>query len=187
MSIAEITVTQDARKRPPATDSGPWTDWQPLWEAGGPHALQETHSPTEAVTLRQGAERRLWQSQRRIVDARLWATLEGRRQDAALQIAHAFEAMSRGLGYTLSNWERLPGARSHNNASEAHARLVGDYAEWAKRCALAKISHAMVLDILVFGKGLKQSDGERRMRKGSARKNLLKGLEIYCHLKGWRV
>lgn len=173
---------------PPAfPSSDAWEDWQPQWGEGGkttPHRLQETHSPTEAGTASRGA-RTTESHRRRIVDARLWEGMTPAQQDAAIVLSRAYEMMTRGLGYAASNWQRIPGSRNPSNISTTHARLVTEYVDWTKRCHQRDISHAMILDILVFGVSLAHSDRDRRVRKGTSRKNLLEGLSLYCEMKGW--
>lgn len=172
----------------------PWADWHPQWPAqktksgtgrapADVHARQETLAPTEAVRLRGKEEDGT--ARRRIVDARLWDAMSAAQQDAALQIALAFETMGRGLGYVSSDWQRIPGARGAGNAGAAHSRLIHGYVEWTKQCHREKISHAMIVDILVFGFSCRQQDRDRRLRSGSARKNLMDGLTLYCLLQGW--
>ena len=165
----------------------PWSDWKPVWtgKKRTPQDIQERHSPTEQVALRLTAERPLHKSQRRIVDGRLWEAMTLIQQDAAIEIATAFEMMGRGMGYVLSNWQRLPGCRGQANVSEAHARMINIYTEWAQKCARQKISHAMIVDVLCFGFSCRMIDHDRRLRNGSTRDNLLQGLSLYCLLRGW--
>ncbi len=66
-----------------------------------------------------------------------------------------------------------------------HARLINAYVEWAKRCAKAKVSHSMIIDILSFGFSCRALDRDRRLGKGSSRQNLMEGLSLYCELRGW--
>ncbi|MDY0008592.1 MAG: hypothetical protein RBS08_02690 [Bdellovibrionales bacterium] len=147
------------------------------------HMQQEKQSPTAAVRLRGAGEDVA--ARRRIVDARLWDAMTTAQQDAALQIAEAFETMGRGLGYVTSDWQRIPGACGAGNAGAAHSRLIYGYIEWTKQCHREKISHAMIVDILVFGVSCRQQDRDRRLRSGSARRNLMDGLTLYCLLQGW--
>lgn len=176
-------------KRPAAPDflKDPWEDWKPLWtgKKRTVQDMQERHSPTEQVSVRLTAERRLHKSQRRIVDARLWEGMSAVQQDAAIEIAMAHEMLGRGMGYVLSNWQRIPGCSGPSNISEAHARLINFYTGWAQKCAKQKISHAMVIDVLCFGFSCRMLDHDRRQRPGGTRENLMKGLSLYCDLRGW--
>lgn len=169
----------------------PWAEWRPQWLGKNApektvHDHQEKHSPTEAVTIRQSATRTQHQGYQRIVEAKLWGAMTPPQQDAAQHIATAFETMGRGLGYVTSNWQRIPGCTGQGNISESHARLISGYVEWAKRCHKEKISHSMILDILIYGHSCRRVDQDRRIRSGTARKNLMEGLVLYCLLQGWR-
>lgn len=189
---------QPPRPPHPMIENDPWADWKPQWAAKNKDkqkstvkpahnvdapAHQERQNPTEAVRLRGAYEGDA--ARRRIVDARLWDAMSPTQQDAALQIAEAYETMGRGLGYVTSDWQRIPGASGVGNAGAAHSRLIHGYIEWTKQCHREKISHAMIIDILVFGFSCRQQDRDRRLRRGSARKNLMDGLTLYCLLQGW--
>lgn len=165
----------------------PWEDWKPLWtgKKRTPQDMQERHLPTEEVAVRLTADRKMHRSQRRIVDARLWDAMTDTQQNAALSIAAAFEMMGRGMGYVTSNWQRIPGCSGQSNVSEAHARMIREYVEWAEKCAKKKISHSMIIDILCFGFSCRMVDRDRRLKNGSARENLMMGLSLYCLLRGW--
>lgn len=180
-----ITTIDD--KRPKTQTQDPWADWKPQWQARtkSPHDLQERHSPTETATIRPSAQAPAQENRRRIVDARLWGAMTPAQQNAALEIATAFDMMGRGMGYVISNWERIPGCRSTETAADVHARLINTYVGWANRCAKEKISHAMVVDVLCFGFSCRMIDQDRRLRNGSTRQNLLDGLTLYCTLRGW--
>lgn len=164
-----------------------WTGWKPDWTPGAdtPHRRQEAHSASENVTLRNGNTKEKHDSRRRITDARLWDAMSGAQQDAALNIAFAFETMGKGLGYVTSNWERIPGSSGPGTAADMHARLIHGYVEWTKLCAREKVSHSMIIDILVFGFSCRALDQDRRTARGFSRQNLLAGLSLYCKMKGW--
>lgn len=106
---------------PPQQD--PWEDWQPQWQkkrkqSASVHEQQESHSPTQPAaqsTIQPtlppasgGARQRSCPQtpQRRILDARLWEALTPAQQNAAQQIARDYDVMSRGLGYSNSDWTR---------------------------------------------------------------------------------
>ena len=63
--------------------------------------------------------------------------------------------------------------------------MVNFYIEWAQKCARKKISHAMVVDVLCFGFSCRMIDHDRRLKNGGTRENLLRGLLLYCSLRGW--
>lgn len=159
-----------------------WEGWKPDWQ-GSPHGLQERHSPTIDIILRGVSDA----GRRRIVDLRLWESLAPPQQDAALDIAHACNLLSRGIGFAQSDWEKLPGAGNGMDIGSEMAQLSGLYAAWAKACRMAHINHESILDILVFGQNCRTQDRDRRLRSGSSKKNLVAGLSAYCRLRGWPV
>ena len=164
-------------------DAG-WDGWKPEWQPQKPeitpHMLQERHSPTEPVTTRSRTV-----AQRRVTDARLWDSMTGAQQQAAQDIAFAFESMTQGLGFTTVNWQRLPGCRGPNNAVECRERILADYVVWTKLCHKEDVSHSMIIDVLVFGFACRALDHDRRVASGWSRRNLLRGLAAYCKMKGW--
>jgi len=155
-----------------------WREWKPQWtgENKTPHDLQEKQAPS--VAQPDG-------SHRRIVDARLWNSLAPLQQEAAMLIAASFDLVTSGNGYATSNWQRLPGSRGSGNISEARARLINIYFDWARKCQERKISHAMIVDVLSFGHACRTVDRNRRLKNGSAKINLLRGLSLYCEMRGW--
>lgn len=163
------------------TQEPTWDGWKPDWQ-GNPHAVQERHSPTINVILRGVSDA----GRRRIIDLRLWESLSPPQQDAALEIAHACRLLSRGIGYAQSDWERLPGASAHDMGSEM-AQLSGLYAAWARACRTGHVWHEAIVDILVFGQSCGAQDRDRKLRRGSSKRNLIAGLSLYCRLRGWPV
>lgn len=163
-----------------------WHGWSPDWKnpAQSPHARQETHSPTERVSVRAGAARTVDTCSRRVSDARLWDSLSVPQQDAAREIARGYRLLSSGLGYTLSDWERVPGSRTHN-AVNGQQHAVRDYADWVKRCDREGVSHSLIVDILFFGFSCRALDRDCRARTGMARANLGRGLALFCRMRGW--
>jgi hypothetical protein len=155
-----------------------WEDWKPQWTGTKqtPHDIQEKHSPTKKQPDK---------NQRRVVDARLWEGMTAAQQDAAVEIVNSYDMMTSGMGYVTSNWQRIPGCRGSGNIAEAHARMMNFYMEWARKCAVQKISHAMVVDVLCCGFPCRLIDRDRRLKNGATQKNLLRGLSLYCELRGW--
>ena len=165
-----------------------WADWAPVWRqdakaAAGVHDWQEAKSPTiEMAHPDPACQHKI---RRRFMDARLWGDMTEPQQRAAQRIATSYEAMSAGLGRVTSDWTRVPGS-GQSAMSDGQSRFLDNYMDWATACAREKLSHAMVLDILCFGKSCRTVDTERRQRKGNARENLMAALSLYARLQGWR-
>ena len=155
-----------------------WEDWHPLWNKNSntPHYFQEQHSPTKKI--------KNTNIHSRIIDLRLWNSMSAEQQDAALEISSAFETLTKGIGYTNSKWDKLPGSKNFN-ISELHADLINSYMKWAEECIKRQIKHAVIVDILCFGLSCYDCDKRRRIRKGKSKENLLAGLALYCKLRGW--
>lgn len=183
MSSASAAAPSGPQDEEEGGDS--WRGWAPA-EGRGPHAQQERHSPTQSVLLRLSGGRAVQEGRRRVVDARLWEAMTPAQQDAAVEIVFSFQAMSRGLGFAQARLDRLPGGRGGRNPVEPQGAIVGSYVDWARACQAEKVSHAMIVDILVMGLSLSQCDRERRTRKGAARANLMAGLDIYARARGWQ-
>lgn len=187
-----MTTTKDktGKKTPsaPLAPFDPWAGWQPRAGLGNktPHDFQEQHSPTETVELRGHGQRTTDRHQRRLLDARLWDSLTPPQQDAALEIAATYQRFSGSLGYKMMDPHRLPGGqKSPDDPSVHQTHILSLYFDWAKTCQKQKHSHAMTVDILVFGHSCRQVDKERRQRRGTARQNLVDCLNLYCDLRGW--
>lgn len=187
------TTSQKSTPRKPRTGipaaADPWHDWQPQWPSGKntptPHSVQEKHSPTVPVNVRVSAVREDYACQRRLLDARLWDSLPREAQDAAADIANAYEALTKGMGAATSNWSRVPGARNPAAVANAHGRLSGRYMDWAASCTREGISHSMIIDVVCMGISCSALDRDRRVRKGTSRQNLYDGLMLYARQQGW--
>lgn len=189
--MRDVTLLPPATpvKQQPAHLSDPWQDWQPRWQGRGdtttPHAQQETTHPTTPVTVRVNAERSEYVCQRRLLDARLWDSLPSEAQDAAGEIAFAYEALTKGLGFATSNWQRVGGGRNPMAVANGFSRLSGTYMDWARACVTEHISHSMVIDVLCMGISCAALDRDRRVRSGTSRRNLQDGLMLYARLRRW--
>lgn len=163
---------------PQKADKHCWKEWTPIWteKKTTPHDFQEKHSPTTKLSRN---------TKSRITDIRLWNCMTSPQQDAAFEIAASFETLTKGIGYSSVNFEKIPGSKSSYNISELHAELINIYMQWGRKCIKRNISHSMIIDILCYGLSCSRSDRERRIRKGSSKNNLLGGLEVYCELRGW--
>lgn len=186
------------------TDSNDdWQDWKPDWSfksnnkknksknrkttinSKTPHEFQEQHSPTTTIELKISNKRKTAKYQQRIVDARLWSKMSPSQQDAALAIDRAFGLMCKGIGYKISAPHLPKISHSHKNNAEFESEIINTYFEWVQQCKAKNLSHSASIDIIVYGKTCKETDRNRRVRNGWARKNLLDCLNIYCKINGW--
>lgn len=162
--------------------------------AGEPSPLthQERHSPTEKTAILEWEERadgtlRLLHKPvtRRVLDARLWNSLDLDQQRAAERIAAGFAILSRGLGVQGSALGK-PRVDGTPREPDYPVQLVEDYFRWGRACQREGLEHAMVMDVLGYGFSCAETDRRRRRRKGKAAEELRAALLLFCRLKGWR-
>ncbi len=172
----------------PTTNENNLDNHSPIWTNNNstPHDFQENHSPTEKSSIMLPNSKKPETRQRRIVDNRLWNSMSTIQQNAAIAISVSFEMMDSGIGYSTCNWERTQGSTNpDHNASDRHIKMIEAYTRWANKCLSKKISHTMILDVLCFGKSCRSIDTARRIRNGTTKNNLMKGLDLFCAMKGW--
>lgn len=192
-------TTNDKKSNKTGKPENEWAGWEPSWTIPSssssklpsptpqtPHDFQEQHARTKAYKLRFSQSKEIHQTQRRIVDARLWDQMTLHQQEAALKIDYGYNIMSKGLGYRISSAdkERISGSRKHD-INDFQAEQMRFYIHWANICIKENLCHAACIDILIFGKSCRQVDKDRRIRKGWAKHNLFECLSIFCDLKGW--
>jgi hypothetical protein len=146
---------------------------------------QELHSPTEAVTVRLTGTRRQEQARRRTAAVRLFEGLLGDHQDAMQEIHDAFNDITGVVGGSIMLYEAdyVPGTGERGTKRDVLKRT---YLEWAELGVRGKFNHAAALDIIAFGRDLKQVDTARRKRHGFAKENLINALDVWRELRGWR-
>lgn len=142
-----------------------------------PATWQARHSPVVAASIIPEGEKRRRPCQRRLLDARLWDSLNPQQQANAQRIERAFRIMSRGLGLRLSSFMQSFGGGS--NESEREADLIAAYFTWGRAVQKQKLSHAAAIDILIYGRSCREVDALRRKRKGWARENLASALSLW--------
>ena len=153
---------------------------------------QQHHSPTVESELSNWAQQpdgtlRLLRQRvtRRLLDARLWESLDPDQQRAAERIASGFAILSRGMGMQSS---ALGKPRVDGNPLEPDypVRLVEDYFRWGRACQEKGLEHAMIMDVLGYGFSCAETDRRRRRRKGTTAAQLRAALDLFCRLRGWR-
>ena len=157
-----------------------------------PLAHQQRHSPTESSELTSWKQEpdstvRLLRERvtRRVLDARLWKSLEPDQQRAAERIATGFAILSRGMGMQSCALGK-PRVDGTPQEPDYPVQLVEDYFRWGRACQGEGLEHAMVMDILGYGFSCAETDRRRRRRKGTAAEELRAALDLFCRLRGWR-
>lgn len=147
-----------------------------------PHEWAEAHSPTDFYDVRITSERRAHLCRRRQWDAKLWDSLKSNEQDAMQAINGGFQVICSGLGVKTFNPFRVQGTPGNIDYG---AELYRWYMEWGEKCNKQKISHAMCMDIISYGKSVREVARDRRCSRFAIRRNLGLGLGLYCELRGW--
>ena len=116
--------------------------------------------------------------------ARLIDSLDQPQQDAVIDITLGFEGATRGMGMKISSYsQRMDVGLSNDDKLQDLVKL---YFKWATELQREKLSHAMAMDVIGYGKPLRDIDRDRGLRKETAKRNLIKCLDIYCKLRGWK-
>ncbi len=154
-----------------------------------PADWQEAHAPTERVILRDDGGRRVGSARRRKVDARLWESFTPDQERAARRIQETAARITAGTEARIGRYDGMPaggtpGVPGDDPDAEQLRALKDRYTAWVRACRDEGVSHAAVLDVLLFGQSCRATDRARRKRKGWAKANLMAGLDLYCRLAG---
>ena len=120
--------------------------------------------------------------------------------EAAEEIRRLWQAFSRSLGPAAVNYSNLA-LSSRRKTPYIPANWLNEreeiawrnrYRPWARETAVIKCGGVLpanrlqiVLEIVVENSGLRQVEGEYRMRHGAAFEHLRAGLHRYAELSGW--
>jgi hypothetical protein len=99
--------------------------------------------------------------------------------EAAVNLEIAFLAHTRGLGFTLSDVERIRGTAG---SSDALALLIAVYNDWHAECKRRHLSPLMCKRVIIEGYSLSAVDEEWHFRKGTAKKNLVDCLTLFADM-----
>lgn len=126
-------------------------------------------------------------NRRRLQDIRIWNQIcrHGFEQ-AAVRLCRGFGFICRGGRLQTCSWsERI--SRSYNpdggdlseNTLDFLLRCKKDYLAWAEQCANAGVNHRAVMDVLFFGRSVREVEKIYCHRHGWAISNLIQSLELY--------
>lgn len=114
-------------------------------------------------------------------DAKIRNSLRADQERAYDNISHAFSMITAGLGLYGTDYSTQRG-KSLLNGVGSGAEIMMKYWQWRDLCRSAHVSSRMAIDIIVFGKTLKQCDRDHKKGTGTAIKNLLKCLDLWEHI-----
>lgn len=144
---------------------------------------QERHSPTEAISVRLTRDRLVVQSLRRVLDARLFDALDDDQLKAAEIINRGFRAITQQVAIRTMKFDRVIAGESD---SEWQHRSIEAYRRWLASAPRFAFEVDVVLDVIVLGKSLRETDRDRRRPRGFARLHLTRGLDAFCQIVGWK-
>lgn len=129
------------------------------------------------VTHERTAQERL----RAAPDRRLLAAMDVWQGEAFLLVAKAHGLLNAGLGMQAQDMARVKGASLHDPAYSF--ALLEHYKAWKEFCKLRYLSPMMAEDVVVGGMSPHESDRLRKMKNGTAKKNLLDCLSAWWEVR----
>ncbi|MCR9215290.1 MAG: hypothetical protein NXI13_16355 [Proteobacteria bacterium] len=141
---------------------------------------------TVPYKVRITGDKSLTTTQRSAWLAKLFDSLSEDEREAMKEIDFVFRYLTGRAGGHIMMYE--PDYQPGTNKNDTrNSDLVKDYFDWAGRPEKRpNFHHAAVLDIVHFGKTMRECDRSRHKYHGWARRNLGKALHEYCIVKGWR-
>lgn len=161
-----------------------------------PLDFQEPHSPTEIVTVRvrdevkrEGGKARserveIAHHRRRKQDARVWEAIEAEDlEKAAIWIEMGYRYRVDGMLAVIQKYGKDIEQRGGGQSPEDRADFLQDvdiaYMAWIEKARDHKVRVPAVLDVLVMGLGLRETDRLYQARRGWSKANLLDGLRAF--------
>jgi hypothetical protein len=149
---------------------------------------QERHSPTEPYELvvSKATRRTKAVARRRKQDCRLWEGMTPEMESAAQAIVKAVYILSGHASFARSGFERVDKAHEGDFDGAWLASLLQAYHSWTGEAQDKGIIPGAVLGVLYHGEGLTATDRAWKRRKGWAKEQVHRGLELYLSA-GWRA
>ncbi len=146
---------------------------------------QEAENPTEPHTVRLTSERNQTVTRRRKQDDRLFKCLDTEQLQAMKDIDEGYNIISGGV--QISKYEPfVPGTGYKGRQGRKADQLRKRYLDWARAASDEGFAHAMAMDVISLCKSFRDTDKARRKGRGTAKANLLKALDAYCFMLGWK-
>ncbi|MEZ0263039.1 MAG: hypothetical protein ACAH80_18685 [Alphaproteobacteria bacterium] len=117
-------------------------------------------------------------------DKQLKKALGDDRMKAMCSLRSAYKMIEAGMGMQTFNPFRQPGG---GGDVEAGAKLMDFYWSWAVDVQKARLSHAMCIETVVFGKSLAEVQSENRRGRLAVKENLIACLDLAVKLGVLRI
>lgn len=152
------------------------------------------HRPTEPFNIRPTGEIRGGKVirsrpelvQRRKQDARIFKDMTPAQESAFELIGYGWRALGSDVmlksGFDVL---RVDGGRRSINPERA-AQIAKQYMDWAKACPVNEVSVNPIINIIGWAAPMRATERLYRMKNGTAKPNLINGLELYIEMWGAR-
>lgn len=159
-----------------------------------PDLLQELHSPTvEIATDDPEATRKTRRNVTRVRQSEAWRhnALTAMQRQAESEMQTAWKLRTQGLGVTSSNIGAIAigASASESNTTggdaERFADLESTWREFVRETQRERIPFGLVLRVLTEPRTLAEIESAFRLRQGVAMFEYVRGLDLWCVLRGW--
>ncbi len=147
---------------------------------------QERHSPTVEIAVDDPeATRRVRRNLTRCRQSDAWRhnRLNGMQRDAEKEMEFAWRLRTNGLGAASPKYGT--GLRGNSNRIDLGSSVEASWIEWCRMVHGRRITLDAVTDCLAEPLTLAEVERKHRMRKGEAFDNYVKGLDLWCEVRGW--
>ena len=112
---------------------------------------------------------------------KLWEGFTDAQLRAAQKIVGGFHLLFGRSGLRTQSFDGMPRTEGYREGNSSD--LDDAFSSWAKHIFDQRVSVSAVLDIVVFGKSFREVDQAHCKRKGFAKENLTKALDMYLQLR----
>jgi len=147
---------------------------------------QEQHSPTVEVAVDDPeATRKVRRNITRVRQSEAWRhnRLSSMQRDAEKEMEFAWRQRTSGLGAASPKYGAA--LRGSSNRIDLGSSVEASWVEWCRMVHGRRIMLDAVTDCLAEPLTLVEVERKHRMRKGQAFENYVKGLDLWCEVRGW--
>lgn len=108
--------------------------------------------------------------------------LTGMQRDAEKEMEFAWRQRTSGLGAAVSKYGAVAGGSVR---ADLGADVDATWRDWSREATQRRIMVAAVIDVLSEPKTLADVERDHRMRRGQAMEHYVRGLDLWCELRGW--
>lgn len=146
---------------------------------------QERHSPTVEIAVDDPeSTRKVRRNLTRVRQSEAWRhnQLNGMQRDAEKEMEFAWRQRTAEVKQAVSKYGERGGT---DNRIDFGADVDKTWREWVSEAQRRDIVVDAVVDTFAEPKTLQQVERDHRMRRGQAMSNYVRGLDLWCELRGW--